>query len=108
MGVMEYGEYSERQAAGADYELFYDAFNASPIGIAVEDAEGRPLYVNPALCSMLGFSEEEMRKKRCVEFSPPEDAQRDWALFQQLRTGSIDHYSLEKRFFRRDGSLIWG
>jgi PAS domain S-box-containing protein len=57
---------------------------------------------------MLGFSEEEMRSKHCVEFSPPEDAQKDWALFEQLRAGSIDRYQLEKRFFRRDGSLIWG
>jgi PAS domain S-box-containing protein len=91
-----------------DYRLFYDAFKASPIGIALEDLEGRPLYVNPALCSMLGFSEEEMAGKHCVEFSPPDDAQKDWALFQQLRAGSIDRYRLEKRFFRRDGSLIWG
>jgi len=57
---------------------------------------------------MLGFSEEELRSKHCVDFSPPEDAERDWALFQQLRAGSIDHYQLEKRYFRRDGSLVWG
>jgi len=88
--------------------LFYEAFRASPIGIALEDLEGRPLFVNPALCSMLGFSEEEMRSKHSVEFSPPEDAEKDWALFQQLRAGSINRYSLDKRFLRRDGSLIWG
>jgi PAS domain S-box-containing protein len=96
------------QAARPDGELFYDAFRASPIGIAVENLEGRPLFVNPALCSMLGFTEEEMCNKHCVEFSPPEDAQKDWALFEQLRAGKIDHYHLDKRFFRRDGSLIWG
>jgi PAS domain S-box-containing protein len=98
----------EPKSAGRDYQLFLSAFKASPIGIALEDLEGRPLFVNAALCSMLGFSEEEMRAKQCVEFSPPEDAQRDWALFEQLRAGSIDHYQLEKRFFRRDGSLIRG
>ena len=70
--------------------------------------KGQPLFVNPALCSMLGFSEEELRCKRCVDFSPPEDAQKDWALFQQLQAGSIDHYQLEKRFFRKDGSLVLG
>src|SRR5215469_6109766 len=91
-----------------DTELFRDVFSASPIGIAVETLEGRPLFVNPALCSMLGFSEEEMSTKHCVQFSPPEDADKDWALFQQLRAGSIDHYQLEKRYFRRDGSLLWG
>src|SRR5215471_19456560 len=91
-----------------DTQLFYDAFHASPIGIAVENLEGQILFVNPAFCSMLGFSEEEMRSKHCVEFSPPEDVQKDWALFQQLRSGLIDRYSLEKRFIRRDGSVTWG
>ena len=91
-----------------DIELFRDVFNASPIGIAVETLEGQPLFVNPAFCSMLGFSEEELRYKHCVDFSPPDDAQKDWALFQQLKAGSIDHYQLEKRYFRRDGSLVWG
>ncbi|HEY6971209.1 MAG TPA: PAS domain S-box protein [Candidatus Angelobacter sp.] len=91
-----------------DTQLFYDAFHASPIGIAVENLEGQPLFVNPAFCSMLGFSEEEMRNKHCVDFSPAEDAERDWLLFQQLRAGLIDHYQLDKRYFRRDGSLVWG
>jgi PAS domain S-box-containing protein len=91
-----------------DPQLFRDVFNASPIGIAVENLEGQPLFVNPAFCSILGFSEDELLGKHCVDFSPSEDAERDWALFQQLRTGSIDHYQLEKQYFRKDGSLVWG
>jgi PAS domain S-box-containing protein len=91
-----------------DTQLFRDVFNASPIGIAVENLAGQPLFVNPAFCAMLGFSEEELCRKHCVDFSPPEDAEKDWARFQQLRAGSIDHYQLEKRYFRRDGSLVWG
>jgi len=57
---------------------------------------------------MLGFSEEELSRKHCVEFSPPEDAEKDWALFQRLRAGEINHYQLEKRYLRRNGSLLWG
>jgi PAS domain S-box-containing protein len=91
-----------------DTHFFKDVFNASPIGIAVENLEGQPLFVNPAFCSLLGFSQEELRNKHCVDFSPREDAEKDWALFQQLRAGSIDHYQLEKRYFRKDGSLVWG
>jgi PAS domain S-box-containing protein len=83
-------------------------FDAVAIGVAVETLEGQPLFANSALCSMLGFSEEEFRGKHCVEFSPPEDAKKDWALFEQLRQGSIDNYHLEKRYFRKDGTLIWG
>src|SRR5262249_11306970 len=89
-------------------DVLYDAFRSSPIGIVLEDMEGQPLFVNPAFCSMLGFSEEEMLTKHCVDFSPAEDAEKDWELFQQLRAGSIDHYHLYKRYFRRDGSLVWG
>src|SRR5205809_1554123 len=96
------------QTQPSDIRLFRDVFNASPIGIVVENLDGQPLFVNPSLCSMLGFSEEELRSKHCVDFSPPEDAVKDWTLFQQLRAGSIDHYQLEKRYFRRDGSLVWG
>ena len=92
----------------SDTRLFYDAFKASPIGIALEDLEGQPVFANPALCSMLGFTEKEMCTRRCVDFSPPDDAQKDWALFEQLRAGSIDHYQIEKRFLRRDSSMMWG
>src|ERR1700756_2983711 len=91
-----------------DTQLFNDVFNASPIGIAVENLEGQPLFVNPAFCSFLGFSQEELRKKHFMDSSPPEDAEKDWALFQQLRAGSIDHYQLEKRYLRKDGCLVWG
>lgn len=101
-------ESPKQEMPGPGQALFYDAFRASPIGIALENLEGRPLFVNPALCSMLGFTEEEMRQKHCVEFSPDEDAQKDWALFEQLKAGVIDRYTLEKRFFKRDGSVVWG
>jgi len=96
------------QSRTPDTQLFRDVFDASPIGIAVENLQGQPLFVNPAFCSFLGFSEEEMRRKRCVDFSPREDAEKDWELFQKLKEGLIDHYQLDKRYFRRDGSLIWG
>src|SRR3954452_13321205 len=91
-----------------DTQLFHDTFNASLVGVVVEDLAGQLLFVNPAFCSMLGFTEEELRRKHCVEFSPAEDAEKDWALFQQLQSESIDHYQLEKRYFRHDGTLLWG
>lgn len=87
---------------------FGDIFSASPIGIVVETWDGQPIFANPAFCSFLGFNEDELCDKHCVQFSPPEDAEKDWFLFQQLRSGQIDHYQLEKRYFRKDGSLVWG
>lgn len=91
-----------------DDDLLYEIFEASPIGIALEDFEGRPLFANRALCALLGFSEQEMRAKHCVEFSPPEDAKKDQALFEQMKGGSTKRYQLNKRFIRRDNSLLWG
>ena len=93
---------------GIDLQLFRDVFSASPIGIAIENLDGQALFVNPALCSFLGFSEEEMLSKHCVDFSAPEDAKKDWNLFQQLRAGAIDHYQIDKRYVQRNGSLVWG
>lgn len=94
--------------AEADQQVFYKLFKASAIGIALRHPAGRLAFANSALCSMLGFSEEELRCKCFSELSPSEDTQEDCAFLEQLRTGSIANYSLDKRFFRRDGSLIWG
>jgi PAS domain S-box-containing protein len=96
------------QIATPASELFRDVFEASAMGIAIQNFEGQILFVNPAFGTMLGFNEEELRGKCWMNFSPREDAEKDWALFQQLRAGTIDHYRLEKRCFRRDGSLALG
>jgi PAS domain S-box-containing protein len=89
-------------------QLFRYLFEQASLGIAVEDLEGRILRANPALCSMLGYTEQELCTMSCSEFANPEDSQDDWALFEQLRAGVIDHYSLEKRYIKKDGTRIWG
>jgi PAS domain S-box-containing protein len=89
-------------------ELFHYLFEQASLGIAVEDLEGKVLLANPALCSMLGYRENELCGMNCCEFANPEDSQDDWALFQQLRAGAIDQYSIEKRYVRKDGARIWG
>jgi len=89
-------------------QLFRYLFEQASLGIAVEDLEGKLLLANPALCSMLGYRENELCGMSCSEFANPEDSQNDWALFQQLRAGVIDQYSLEKRYVRKDGAQLWG
>jgi PAS domain S-box-containing protein len=83
-------------------------FEEASLGIAVEDLEGKLLLANPALCSILGFRQEELRAMSCSDFASPEDSEDDWAHFQKLRAGLIDRYSIEKRYVRKDGALIWG
>src|SRR5271165_3930536 len=89
-------------------EPFHYLFEQASLGIAVEDLEGTLLLANPALCSMLGYAENELCGMNCSQFANPEDSEDDWALFQQLREGVIDQYSLEKRYVRKDGAQIWG
>ncbi|MGC1788665.1 MAG: PAS domain S-box protein [Terriglobales bacterium] len=88
--------------------LFHYLFEQASLGIAVEDIEGKLLLVNPALCAMLGYGENELCGMNCSQFADSEDSQDDWALFQQLRAGVVDQYSLEKRYRRKDGAQIWG
>jgi PAS domain S-box-containing protein len=89
-------------------ELFRCLFDQANLGIAIESLEGQVLLANPALCSMLGYQSSELCGMNCSQFANPEDSADDYALFQELRAGLIDHYSLEKRYVRKDGSRLWG
>jgi PAS domain S-box-containing protein len=89
-------------------QLFHYLFEHASLGIAVEDLEGKLLLANPALCSMLGYDEDELCAMSCSQFANAEDSEDDWALFQQLRAGVIDKYALEKRYVRKDGCQLWG
>jgi len=88
--------------------LFRYLFEQASLGIAVEDLEGTVLLANPALCSILGYAKDELCGMSCSEFANEEDSQDDYALFKQLRDGAIDHYSLEKRYVKKDGTRVWG
>jgi PAS domain S-box-containing protein len=89
-------------------DLFHYLFEQASLGIAVEDLEGTLLLVNPALCSMLGYSQNELCGMNCSQFASSEDSEDDWALFQQLRAGVIGQYSLEKRYVTKGGAQVWG
>ena len=89
-------------------QLFRYLFEQASLGIAVEDLDGTILLANPALCSMLGYHDDELAGMTCSKFANPEDSQDDWALFQQLRAGLIDHYTLEKRYVTKQGGSLWG
>jgi PAS domain S-box-containing protein len=89
-------------------QLFRYLFEQASLGIAVEDLDGKILLANPALCSMLGYHDDELAGMHCSEFANPEDSQDDGALFQQLRAGVIDHYTLEKRYVTKQGVPLWG
>jgi PAS domain S-box-containing protein len=99
---------SSRALPAQAKQLFQYLFEQASLGIAVEDLERKLLLANPALCSMLGYREDELCAMSCSQFANAEDSEDDWVLFQQLRAGVIDKYSLEKRYVRKDGCQLWG
>jgi PAS domain S-box-containing protein len=89
-------------------ERFRYLFAQASIGIALETMDSRILEVNPAFCSMLGYSSEELLSLSCARISHPEDEKIEMILFDELRRGLRPSYRIEKRFFRKDGSQMWG
>jgi PAS domain S-box-containing protein len=80
----------------------------APVGIALEDPDGRLLVVNSALSTMLGYTSDELVGMRCAEFGHPGDSEDESVLFQKLQAGLIPSYKLEKRYTTKDGTEIWG
>jgi PAS domain S-box-containing protein len=102
-------ERKDAQAATLESERrFRSLFGQASIGIALETMDGRIIEVNPAFCAMLGYSQEELRASSCANISHPEDEKIERVLFEELRLGMRASYRIEKRFFRKDGSQIWG
>jgi PAS domain S-box-containing protein len=89
-------------------ERFRYLFAQASIGIALETLEGRILEVNPAFCQMIGYSREELLTLSCSQLTVPDDEEIEKVLFDELFRGLRPSYALEKRFFRKDGSQMWG
>jgi PAS domain S-box-containing protein len=89
-------------------ERFRYLFAQASIGIAIETMEGRILEVNPAFCLMLHYSPEELLNLSCSRLTHPDDEEIEKILFEELSRGLRSNYTLEKRFFRKDGSQMWG
>ena len=82
-------------------------YEHAAIGIVETDAEGRFLRVNEAICSITGMSREELLGWRLFARTHPHDREVDEELYRRQVAGDIGFYSLEKRFVRKDGRVIW-
>lgn len=80
----------------------------APVGMALKDMAGRVLWSNPALQSMLGYEDAELRGMFRTEFTHPLDAGEDTNLYEELLRGERQSFQLEKRYIRKDGSSLWG
>jgi PAS domain S-box-containing protein len=88
-------------------QLFSGAFENAPIGMALVGLIGNWIKVNTSLCELLGYSEEEFTTHAFQDYTHPDDLQADLKLVEQLLRGEVRTYSMEKRYFHRNGSIVW-
>lgn len=89
-------------------EQFQSAFENASIGLALVGLDGSFLRVNAALCEFLGYSYDQLLKSDFQSLTHPDDLNTDLALLNELVARKIPSYTLEKRYIRQDGSIVWG
>jgi PAS domain S-box-containing protein len=109
--VLVFRDATERQAAQralAESEaLFRGTFENAAIGMAHVGLDGRFLRVNEKLLHITGFERGALEARTFEDITHPDDVESDWAQARALVRGEIDHYTMQKRYIRADGSLIW-
>lgn len=89
-------------------ERFRLAMTNAPIGMAISALEGPWMAVNPALCQLLGYREAELLDGRSfADLTHPDDLPAERELLEELLAGQSSSYALDKRYRRRNGSLVW-
>ncbi|MBW2038431.1 MAG: PAS domain S-box protein [Deltaproteobacteria bacterium] len=87
---------------------FRAIFNNAATGIDVVDPEGHFINVNDQLAKMLGYTKEELLQLSALDITHPEDKKTSEQQLKLLAEGEIDYYRIEKRYIRKDGSIMWG
>jgi PAS domain S-box-containing protein len=96
------------QALAESENRFRQLFEQASVGVALESLAGKLEIVNPAFCAMFGYAEAELHQMNCAQLSHPEDFAAEAPLFSELCAGKRSSYQIDKRFFRKDGTLVWG
>ena len=86
------------------YEL---AFEMTPVGMSFVTFDRRGVLCNPALCTFLGRTAEELQLIDIGSVTHPDDRNLHVDLHRQLMSGDIDRYSLDKRYIHKDGHTLW-
>ena len=88
-------------------ELYRETFEYTAIGMAQLDTEGRWIWVNKAVCEITGYPKEELMALTFSDITHPDDLEEDLTYLQRLTSGEIDTYTIEKRYLRKDQSIVW-
>lgn len=87
-------------------DIFDSYFELGLIGMAITTPGMNFIDVNNYLCEMLGYSRDELLKKKWSELTHPEDLDLSIKSLNRVLSGEIDGYTLEKRLIHKDGSII--
>ena len=88
-------------------ERFRVTFEQAAVGVAHIAPDGSFLRINRKFCDIVGYSREEMLGRTFQDITYPDDLDADLAQVDQLLSGKADSYSMEKRYIRKDGGLVW-
>ena len=94
-------------ALRASEEQFRATFDQAAVGIAVANLSNQFQEANQKLCDFLGYPLDELRQLTFLQVTHPEDLAETSKELRRLLAGEIPHYSLEKRYVRKDGGIVW-
>src|SRR5690606_25841267 len=97
-----------QQALRLSEARFRAVFENAAIGVMLTDLDGRILEANPALGKMLGYEPAELRDLEQNMLVHPEDRIATHQLTQALKENQQPFVKQQKRYLRRDGSVVWG
>jgi PAS domain S-box-containing protein len=89
-------------------ERFRAAVDQAAVGVAIVGLDHRTTFANRGLCQMLGYTESELLAKSFIELTHPDDLDLDFRRMPPLLAGEVSSCRYEKRYLRRDGSVMWG
>ncbi|MCW8850023.1 MAG: PAS domain S-box protein, partial [Melioribacteraceae bacterium] len=83
-------------------------FQSGGSGIVITNSQNYFVEVNPRFCEILGYSKEELLKLTFLDITHPEDLEKSKQIMMKLHSGEEKRVNIEKRYYRKDGSIIWG
>jgi PAS domain S-box-containing protein len=86
---------------------FHSYFDLPLHGIAITSPETGWIEVNDRICSLMGYSRDEMVRMTWSEMTHPDDLAANLEQFNRVLSGQIDQYTMDKRFIRKDGKVVW-
>jgi PAS domain S-box-containing protein len=86
---------------------FRGIFDNAAVGIAQTHPSGRFLRVNEKFCSIVGYTREELLQKTFQDITHPDDVAIGVSALAALLRGESLSFEHEKRYVRKDGSLVW-